>query len=417
ADVAEAENISVENARARVSRGKSTLRRSLNAMRGVVLVPALQVFGKGLPFGRAKGVGGSGAELSGATAPSLVDQIAGRLAASPIGQSALAFIASPPKGTIVLGLAATVATVSASTVLLTQPTAPHVASAAVSAPAGPTVIAPAPLKAPPVPPAAAPLAVPVGGSAGALSGPSYTWADPAPASPGTALVPVATLPVTSCTSANGITPPGPQFSYGPPLGMGDAVSVGTTPTTPLPMTGTALSVSGPLSVSLYDGSGGTTFFNLAASACLSSSGWLTASLTGTGSASAVQVQLTGVLQSALGSTGDLGYVFRGTVSSEGEANVLLAGDQFVAQLVVSEPANTAQLTIVFLQPGADTAATIASQETSSTDSSSAAPDSTSSGTSAPESSTLTSDSSAVAASSRQDLPTNPDWQTLATWTG
>src|SRR6202023_177050 len=55
--------------------------------------------------------------------------------ASPRGQSALALVTSAPRGALVFGLAATVATVSASTVLLNEPSSAPTAVVASGAPA------------------------------------------------------------------------------------------------------------------------------------------------------------------------------------------------------------------------------------------------------------------------------------------
>jgi len=88
-----------------------------------------------------------------------------------------------------------------------------------------------------------------------------------------------------------------------------------------------------------------------ADACLSANGWLTAelSLAGVGS-----VSLQGTLTEVIGVPGSLGYVFRGVVlaPSDGPGSPLVAATQFVAQIVLAEPTNTAQLTVVFLSDGA-----------------------------------------------------------------
>jgi hypothetical protein len=75
--------------------------------------------------------------------------------------------------------------------------------------------------------------------------------------------------------------------------------------------------------------------------------------------------LEGSLVEIIGTPGDLGYIFRGSVAPASDASpaaaALLDGaTQFVAQLAVTEPANTAQLTVVFLSP---TAAAVAADPT------------------------------------------------------
>jgi hypothetical protein len=92
----------------------------------------------------------------------------------------------------------------------------------------------------------------------------------------------------------------------------------------------------------------------------------------------VPLQLNGTLVEVIGTSGDLGYIFRGDVAPvsglSNSADPLLDGaTQFVAQLEVTEPANLAQLTVVFLNPTVGTTAPEAS----------AAPATTGSGTTAP----------------------------------
>jgi RNA polymerase sigma-70 factor, ECF subfamily len=361
AEVAEAENISVENARARVARGKSSLRRALHSIRGVVLLPlpVFRLFGRvrnaifGFGHG-AKSVTDPGSRLARTSSgPSLVDQVAGRLVNTPFGQSAWAIMSSPPKGTLMFGLAATVATVSASTVLLNQPSAearvPAPATAAVSSTLTPLGAATS-LSTP------AAVTTPTSKSstvAAAAQTPSstYSWVDPGSQASGSAgTTALASLPAApTCVAEDSVPAPGPDFSYGAPLGIADALAVGNSPTTDLSMAGTSISFDAPLSVTPFGGDGSTsTIFSLSASACFSSSGWLTALVTSTDPSADVSVELVGVLEEVIGSPGDLGYVFRGVVVSQGEQSSLLAGSQFVAQLALAEPANTAQLTVVFL---------------------------------------------------------------------
>jgi len=67
------------------------------------------------------------------------------------------------------------------------------------------------------------------------------------------------------------------------------------------------------------------------------------------------VDLQGTLEELTGSPGDAGYVFRGLVSAPPGSqpdDSLLNGTQFVAQLVLVEPQNTVQLTVVILGAGA-----------------------------------------------------------------
>jgi hypothetical protein len=99
---------------------------------------------------------------------------------------------------------------------------------------------------------------------------------------------------------------------------------------------------------------------LTTNACASSGdSWFSAQVTGIGTATPLLLQ--GTLVEIIGTPGDLGYIFRGGVSPAADASpaaaALLDGaTEFVAQLAVTEPANTAQLTVVFLSPTATASA-------------------------------------------------------------
>jgi len=365
ADVAEAENISIENARARVSRGKSSLRRSLGDLRssaGAILAfPAIraltrpsQIVSKLAHRIRSAAVAPSD-QVAGTGTSANFDRLAGQLVASPLGQSALALVTSAPRGALVFGLAATVATVSASTVLMNEPSSAPTAAVASGLPA-PIAPITSGSQSPgaTIAPALVTATAGQGSNAGTLAGWVNAGTPGGGPSAGLALAGMAT---TSCEPQNGISPPGSGFTFGTPLGMSNGLSVGNTPASVLPMTGTSLSFSSPLSVSLFSVDGATSsVYNLAASACLSTDGWFTASVTDQQGGTAAQ--LTGVLEEVLGSTGDLGYIFRGSVTDLGSSPAPLGGSQFVAQMQVFEPANTVQLTVVFLstdvQPGSST---------------------------------------------------------------
>ncbi|MGH9044663.1 MAG: sigma-70 family RNA polymerase sigma factor [Acidimicrobiales bacterium] len=345
-EVAAVEDISIENARARVSRSKSTLRRRLRALRGIVLVP-------GLPLGTrlARLVTRSEAPPRGATmvkangASSYVGQIIGRIGGSPLGQSAFALVASPPRGAFVFGLAATMATVSATSVLAVtpSPSSPRVVATALSADTR---------LAAPLAPSTTTTTVPAAGSEvshGAANASQYSWVNP-PGS-GAAASLAALSPALSCISSDGVAAPGPNFGFGTPLGLDDAVLVGNAPTTTLSTAGPNPTFATPLSVAPYGqpASSGQTLM-ATVSTCLSPQGWLTAQITNPSVPDEVMGELTGTVVNVLGSPGDLGYVFRGTLQYPGTSGSSLVGTQFVAQLMVAEPDNTAAMTVVFLSP-------------------------------------------------------------------
>jgi hypothetical protein len=123
---------------------------------------------------------------------------------------------------------------------------------------------------------------------------------------------------------------------------------------------------------------------LTTNACASSGdSWFSAQVTGIGTATPLLLQ--GTLVEIIGTPGDLGYIFRGGVSPAADASpaaaALLDGaTQFVAQLAVTEPANTAQLTVVFLSPTATASAgSVADQSASAGGTASVADQSASAG--------------------------------------
>jgi RNA polymerase sigma-70 factor (ECF subfamily) len=341
ADVAKALNISEENVRARVSRSKGQLRRNTASLRtatgALVAVPAglraiQDRFSK--LFHRSDGHAfGAG------------DRVATQIAASPIAQSAINLVSTVPRGTFIFGVAATVATLGATTLVVAG-------TGGSSHPVLAAVIAPAVQQAPSTP---APPAAPVAGqtSSSATSGASnvnatsYAWVNPGPGSSGTSGSPVAGLAAATCASTNGVTPPGSGFNVGAPLGLANAEAVADTPPVDLTTVGPSFSFSSPATISAYGSPIAATGATVASDVCLSSAGaWFTATVSGLGGD---PVQLVGALQSVIGSGDDVGYVFRGTLAPSTSVSGPLAGAaQFVAEVTVIEPDNTAQLTVVFL---------------------------------------------------------------------
>lgn len=343
AAVAEEENITVENARARVSRAKSSLQSRLGSVRPTA------AFLAGFPFLRRLSRSSAGSDAvasnSGSGVSGLVEKLASQIAATPFGQTAMALVSTAPRGTMLVGVAATVATVSLSTTVLNPvpPGAPQ-PQRQVSLSALPVV---APLQ-------TTPASSPVTTSAASnqppqLSPPStvYSWVDP---STSTAPLAATALPAATCASGNGVPIPGSGFNYGTPLGMANAVSVANVPSTDLPSLGPSTALSETTSLTNFEGSVAAVPITIDFDACLANGGWFTAAIGVPGSTASSAV-LQGTLTDVIGSAGDLGYIFRGTVTpSDGVSIGSLDATQFVAQLIVAEPANTAQLTIVFLSP-------------------------------------------------------------------
>lgn len=342
-DVAEVLNISEENARARVSRGKGLLRLATADLRtaagGLVGIPAGLRWLQGSLSARLHR---PKSHVLGAS-----DRVAVQLSASPVSQTALNLVATTPRGSIIFGLAATVATLSASTAVLVgsgPAVHPSLAAAPVMLTAdqsggSPHAAATTPLTAPVVTTTPAP----------STGGGSYAWVNPATAGGGgsaSGTGTAAAAPAT-CVPSDGVTPPGTGFSAGTPLGLANAVSVATTPAVELDTTGSSLAFSTSASITEYGSIGAPSVATVVSNVCLSSSGaWYTASISGIGSS---PVELVGALQETIGSGNDPGYVFRGTLSPSDSVTGPLAGAvQFVVEVALTEPDNTAQLTIVFL---------------------------------------------------------------------
>lgn len=380
-DMADLENISIENARARVHRARMLLQRSLggieSAAGALISLPIFtRVFQSRLAarlssLGRRPGrrtfdmADPVSAPVSSPTpglgggASSLFDRVASQLSASPVAQSAMTLVSAVPRGSLVFGLAATAATFSASAVALAIPTAPAPVAVAVITHSVPVVdVLPAPS-----PPAATPQAVAVSssGSSSATSATSaYGWVNAGVGTPSgssttgsAAAVAPAAVAGANCVASNGVAAPGAGFSAGTPLGLADAVSVANTSPQDLSTVSQDLAFDSSAAVSSFASPSTSAGATLSVDACLSSpTPWITATVSGIGSAA---VDLEGTLEGLTGSPGDAGYVFRGLVSAPPGSQPdgsLLDGTQFVAQLVLVEPENTVQLTVVVLGAGA-----------------------------------------------------------------
>jgi RNA polymerase sigma-70 factor (ECF subfamily) len=344
ADVARELNITEDNARARVSRSRGQLRRVTASLRtaasAIVAVPVgLRALQSRLtrPFHRDD----SGVLTTG-------DRVATQLSASPVTQTAMSLISSAPRGTLVFGIAATVATLGATSLAITgsggSPRLQAAPAAAVSAPASAAG------------PAAGAGAVSVPSAPAGTSGTdstSFAWANPSGSGGTAAASPAAGFAAVTCPSTNGVTPPGSGFSAGTALGLANGQAVADTAAVDLPTTGPALSFNSPATITPYGSSVPTGTAEFSSNVCLSSNGsWLTASITGL---PGPQVELQGTLQEVVGSGGDMGYIFRGTLNPSGVITGPLAGAvQFVANVRVLEPDNTAELTVVFLGTSPET---------------------------------------------------------------
>lgn len=361
ADVAEALEISEDNARARVSRSKVQLRRTTAAFKSaagalVSLPVGLRALNARVTRGLVALHRGKGHVLE------TSDRVATQLSASAAGQTALTLVSTGvPRGTLVFGLAATVATLSASTVVLvgssTHPVASGVPNTALVADLGHSDLGAATtLTAPALTPSAVPPT-----TTGPTAPSPYAWANPQSSSG----APAASLPAGTCVPSDGVAPPAAGFTFGSPLGLANAQLIANTPAVDLSTTGSSLAFSSTASVIPFGADNAISFgaanapatIGIESNVCLSSTGsWLTASVSGL---SETPIELQGTLQMVVGTTGDEGYVFRGTIAPAQTSGPLAGVVQFVADVSVLEPDNTAQITVVFLSADAATATSVA----------------------------------------------------------
>jgi len=333
ADVAEVLNITEANARARVSRSKGQLRKTTSGFRSAVSALLGVPAGVKALASRLTGRDSRGGRFG------TGERIATQVATSQPVQTALSVASNAPRGSLVFGIAATVATLSAGTVALVGATNTHGPSLATTA----TVAVQSPS-----------LPGSITGSGATASGPAtpagtpgtrnFSWVDPSNSlsKAGAGLV------AANCASTNGVAPPAGPVDVGTPLGITNAQAIGQGPAVSLSTVGPSFGFASPVSITQYGGFGSAYSADLATNVCLSSSGaWFTGSLTGLGP----QVELQGSLQQVIGTGTDVGYVFRGTVAPAASLTGPLAGvEQFVVDVTVTEPDNTAQVTVVFLSP-------------------------------------------------------------------
>jgi RNA polymerase sigma-70 factor, ECF subfamily len=334
AAVADALDITEDNARARVSRSKGQLRRSTAGFRtaagGLV----------GLPLGvralqqRVQDAWRALRERS--SVLSAGDRMAARVTSNPVGQTVGVVASGTPRGTLLFGLAATVATLSASTAVV-------VANAGLqNGPSRANVLGAAHQSAlPTAPMVLGPSVAEARTSGSPARATAFAWANPA-GSTGAAVIGAA---AANCTPSDGVAPPTAGFSFGTPYGLSNAIAIATGPTT-LPSTAPpSLRFSSAGTVAPYSATDSGTPVTMTSNLCLAgSSSWFTAVL---GGSAGQPVVLRGTLQSVIGSGDPLAYIFRGTVSGA-DWGAVSGAVQFVAQVVVSEPANTVQVTVILL---------------------------------------------------------------------
>jgi len=381
ADMAEAENSSVELARQQVHRAKSTLRRNLAGIEsvagGALALPVLRSLrarlaahlgrrersvARVLGAGHRLNASAAGSGSFGRATPSLFDRLASSVTSSPLGQSALALWTGTPRGTtIVFGMAAAVATLSAGAVVVSavSPQAAPSAPAPHTAPAA-ALLSPGSASATGSEQSQAlAFSVPSTSSSGSgltSSASSFPWVNDGVTRPVAAGVPVG-LPVGGCSVPATVA----RSAGSAGLGLANALSVASAPAVSVPTVGPTVQFSTGASLRSFSSAApGAISVALTTNACASSQGaWFSAQVSGIGTAA--PLQLNGTLVEVIGTAGDVSYIFRGQVApdasmSPSAAPLLGGATEFVAQLEVTEPANMAQLTVVFLDPTLGTAA-------------------------------------------------------------
>jgi len=420
--VADQLGISEDNARARVHRARRTLQRTLDATRsalgGLIAVPlGIRALAGRLAGANRRGSSssGRGTELpNGASALPALPATANQMAASPIGQVAIA-VAANPRGSLMAGLAATLAVVTS--VFAGPGSAPSSTAAAVvsrvtpsPAPSGPT---PATASSPTTTGASSATAPSAPTSAPSRSGAGSSWiaagagGASSPASPGAdpLAAPVGSQP---CPWATNLGTPSPVD--GMVAAMLRTPALNLTPGSSSPV----LSTSATIDDSVQSGAGGdsSTSVDLQARVCLPpEQPALVVDVAGPGG----EVELSGGLILTTGDSSDTNYIFRGSVSSPAASMPWNLPDRFVALVEVREPANTASLSVAFLgtpdpspsspSTGAGSAAPPASPSTPS--SSSTTPTTAASSTADPSGPSPGGSPGTTSASPTSDAPT-PD---------
>jgi RNA polymerase sigma-70 factor (ECF subfamily) len=367
-EVANHMGISEDNARARVHRARSALQQALSASRGalagVLALPTalhagyrrLASHGNAVPSSRTSSVTPTVAGSSGT-----LSNAVGQITASPLGQAVISVVPSMPKSSILLGVAASVASVTGlvATSLPTPAAAVShaVVASAIVAPAVPTTAAPSPADTAPAPPSAptdtAPAApTTTSNSVATTRAPAVivtptapTWIGTGASSAGAVAAPPAYCPAVTALDP---TPAG-AFSTPAPF-QGTSVSGLTMGATDLITTGDSQGFSTSSSYANQDGS--TTTVNARVGACLPpTDGALFVSLT---DAAGDEVDLTGGYVETIGDASDQGYLFRGSatiVNNTGTSGTPFgATSEFVAQVEIVQPDNTAALTVAFFAP-------------------------------------------------------------------
>ena len=417
--VADQLGISEDNARARVHRARRTLQRTLDATRsalgGLIAVPlGIRALAGRLAGARRRGSSssGRGTELpNGASALPALPATANQMAASPIGQAAIA-VAANPRGSLMAGLAATLAVVTsvfAGPGSASSSTAAAVVSRVTPSPA-PSGPMPATAPSPTTTGASSASAPSPPTSAPSRSGASASWiaagaggGASSPASPGAA--PVGSQP---CPWATNLDTPSPVD--GMVAAMLRTPALNLTPGSSNPV----LSTSATIDHTVQTGSGGasSTSVDLQARVCLPpEQPVLVVDVAGPGG----DVELSGGLILTTGDSSDTNYVFRGSVSSPAASMPWNLPDRFVALVEVREPANTASLSVAFLgtpypspsspSTGAGSAAPPASPSTPS--SSSTTPTTVASSTADPSGPSPGASQGTTSPSPQSDAPT-PD---------
>ncbi|HEX3794269.1 MAG TPA: sigma-70 family RNA polymerase sigma factor [Acidimicrobiales bacterium] len=409
-ELADRMGISEDNARARVHRARSSLQQALSSSREALAagfgIPAAIHVGFRKVFSNGNSVTQQTTSVvapSVTTPASALSSVVSQITTTPIGQAIIAVAPSMPKSSVIIGVAASIASVTglvAGSSPLPAAASNHAAQAVAAVSTVSTLIAPSPVvttttTAPPAAVTPTP-ALPKTPTAIATT-PSWIsgGASSAVVAPPTA-APAYCAAVNAINTGSGDS--APSFATPAPF-AGQASTILNMNTVDLTATGTSQNFG---TSATYASSDGTTTapVNAQVGTCLTSTnGALLVDLTdGAGD----QVQLTGGYVETIGDTTDQGYLFRGTATITknvgGTDAPFGATTQFVAQVAVAQPDNTATLTIAFISADPSASSTAGTDSTPGTDGS------TSPTTSDPSSGTASSTDPATTGTSTSDAP-------------
>jgi hypothetical protein len=392
-EVADRMGISEDNARSRVHRARTSLQQALSSSRealGAAFgIPVALRMGVRRLFTHTDSASTSSTSATAATvsaASSPLSTAVGQLAATPIAQAVMAAAPAMPRGSLLVGVAASIASVTTGLVAGSSPVpAAAVEHSIETATSSPNITVPAPVStttttvSPPVEVSAPTITTPTPIKAPT---PADTPATPTWVKSG-ASSPVLAAPPAYCAAVSGLDPSPTTGAFATPAPFdGQSGSVLNSNQTDLSSVGDSQEFS--TTTSFTNANGTSVPINVQIGVCLPpTSGALFVKLT---DAAGDEVDLAGGYVEAIGDSANQGYLFRGTATvvknaSGGSVAPFGSTSEFVAQVAITQPDNTGTLTVAFMgtpasgqgptsTSGTGTSDTTSDASTSSTDSAS-----------------------------------------------